>query len=210
MKSSEVNEDSCHQRQGSPAPRTPADAAARVLDQSIADATVDDITREAGGGAFYIYFRDKYDILMALADRLNEQLFEQSHLQLDRHTPPFERISISLLKVLEAWTQHAGVYRSLTLMALSREDFRALNRELRAVFLQQIRRDLERSIERGHAKPIDPAVTAKSLAAMMDWLCLLWFGLGEEPFEGASTQLPEVASTLARLWYRVVYASDPD
>ena len=198
---------------GSPARRALImDAALRVLDQkNIIDATVDDIVQEAGvaRGTFYIYFKDKYDILMALANRLNEQLFETSHLRLDRHTPPFERIRTSLRAVLDAWTRHGGLYRSLTQMALGRPDFLELNQQNRAVFIHQIRGDIERSIERGHAKPINPAVTAKALAAMMDWICLLWFGLGEEPYPNATDDLDNVADILARLWYRVVYAADP-
>ncbi|MGE5596674.1 MAG: TetR/AcrR family transcriptional regulator [Hyphomicrobiales bacterium] len=198
---------------GSPARRALLmDAALRVLDEkNIIEATVDDITHEAGvaRGTFYIYFKDKYDILMALSDRLNAELFEDSHLRLDRNLPPFERIKVSLRAVFDAWTKHAGLYRSLTQMALSRQDFRERDRDNRAVFLRQIRSDIERSIQRGHAAPIDPAVTAKALAAMMDWLCLLWFGLGEEPFPGATEDLDGVAETLSKLWYRVVYASDP-
>ena len=198
---------------GSPARRTLLmDAALRVLDQkNIIDATVDDIVQEAGvaRGTFYIYFKDKYDILQALSRRLNEQLFENSHLHLDRHVPPFERIRTSLRAVLDAWTRHGGLYRSLTQMALGRPDFLELNQQNRAVFIRQIRGDIERSIERGHAKPINPAVTAKALAAMMDWICLLWFGLGEEPYPNATDELDNVADILARLWYRVVYAADP-
>ena len=198
---------------GSPARRTLLmDAALRVLDQkNIIDATVDDIVQEAGvaRGTFYIYFKDKYDILKALSRRLNEQLFENSHLHLDRHVPPFERIRTSLRAVLDAWTRHGGLYRSLTQMALGRPDFLELNQQNRSVFIRQIRGDIERSIERGHAKPINPAVTAKALAAMMDWICLLWFGLGEEPYPNATDELDNVADILARLWYRVVYAADP-
>ena len=111
--------------------------------------------------------------------------------------------------VLHAWTEHAGLYRSLTQMALSRPDFLELNQRNRSVFLRQIRSDIERSIERGHARPINAAVTAKALAAMMDWLCLLWFGLGEEPYPRATEDLDTVADALARLWFRVVYAADP-
>ena len=213
MTTSEREAPAAPPRKGSPVRRQLLlDAALRVLDQkNIIDATVDDVVQEAGvaRGTFYIYFRDKYDILKALSQRLNDQLFETSHLQLDRQIPPFERIKVSLRSVLDAWEEHAGLYRSLTQMALMRPDFLALNQQQRAVFLKQIRRDLERSIERGHARPIDPAVTAKALAAMMDWLCLLWFGLGEAPYEHASQELDAVAETLARLWYRVIYAADP-
>lgn len=188
------------------------DAALRVLDRkSIIDATVEDVVQEAGvaRGTFYIYFKDKYDIVMALGERLNEQLFAASHLDLDRHAPPFERIKVSLRAVLAYWEEHAGLYRSLTQMMLMRPDFLDQNRRMRALFIERIRRDIERSIEREHARPIDAAVTAKALTAMMDWLCLLWFGLGEEPYPGATEELDRVADQLARLWYRVVYASDP-
>jgi hypothetical protein len=44
---------------------------------------------------------------------------------------------------------------------------------------------------------------------MMDWLCLMWFALGEEPYPGATHDLDHVATALAQLWFRVVYASDP-
>jgi AcrR family transcriptional regulator len=198
---------------GSPARRALLmDAAIRVLDKkNILDATVDDIVQEAGvaRGTFYIYFKDKYDILMALSRRLNEQLFSESHLQLDRHTPPYERIRVSLRSVLAAWEQHGGLYRSLTQMALGRPDFLELNQRNRAMYIQRIRRDIERSIARGHARPINAAVAAKALAAMMDWICLLWFGLGEEPYPDATQDLDAVADSLAQLWYRAVYADDP-
>jgi len=198
---------------GNPARRTLLlDAAVRVLDEkNIVDTTVDDIVQEAGvaRGTFYIYFRDKYDILKALSERLNELLFEESHLRLDRHTPPYVRIRASLRSVLEAWTQHAGIYRSMTQMALAREDFLELSQRSRMIFVDRIRKDIERSIERGHARPIDPAVTAKAMSAMMDWFCLLWFGLGEEPYPGATPDIDHVADVLAQMWYRVVYASDP-
>jgi AcrR family transcriptional regulator len=172
---------------------------------------VDDIVQEAGvaRGTFYIYFKDKYDILMALSERLHEQLFAESHVNLDRNAPPFERIRVSLRAVLAAWEQHGGLYRSLNQMALGRADFLELSQRNRFAYIQRIRGDIERSIDRGHAKPINPAVAAKALAAMMDWICLLWFGLGEEPFPGATRDLDGVAESLAQLWYRAVYASDP-
>lgn len=200
-------------RRGNPARRTVLlDAAVRVLDEkNIVDVTVDDIVQEAGvaRGTFYIYFRDKYDILKALSDRLNEALFEESHLRLDRHTPPYVRIRASLRSVLDAWTKHAGIYRSITQMALARPDFLELSQRNRKLYIERIRSDIERSIDRGHARPIDPAVTAKALSAMMDWFCLLWFGLSEEPYTGATRDIDHVADVLAQMWYRVVYASDP-
>jgi AcrR family transcriptional regulator len=188
------------------------DAAQRVLDKkNIMEATVDDFVCEAGvaRGTFYIYFRDKYDILGALARRMNDQLFSQSHVELDRHAPAYDRIRLSLRRVIQTWEDHGGFFRSMTQISLSRPDFLALNQELRQPFIRQIRRDLESSIARGHARPIDPAVAAKALAAMMDWFCLLWFGLAEPPYEGADRDIDHVTDQLALLWYRAVYGDDP-
>lgn len=188
------------------------DAGLRVLQtKSILDTTVDDIVREAGvaRGTFYIYFTDKYDLLMALAERQNQRLFETSHLTLNRKLSPFDRITESLHRVLLNWTENAGLYRSVVQMALVRQDFLELNQSERAIYIQRIKSDIDRSIAKGYAKPIDTTVAARALSAMMDWLCLVWFALGEEPYEGASKELERVARTLARLWYRAIYAADP-
>ena len=189
------------------------DAAVRILDQkNFFDVGVDDLVQEAGvaRGTFYIYFRDKYDLLAALSRRLNDELFDQAHVKLDRHTKPYDRIRLSLRRVIAAWEQHAMLFRATTQAALIRPDFLTLNQELRLPFVRQIRRDIERSIEHGHAKPIDAAVAAKALAAMMDWFCLTWFGLNEPPFPGAERDIDRVTDNLALLWYRAVYGADPE
>jgi AcrR family transcriptional regulator len=192
--------------------RTIMKAAQSLLDHSnIADVTVDDIVREAGvaRGTFYIYFKDKLDVLVALARNLNEELFEASHLSLDRGASAYERIRLSLRRVVDNWIEHNGIFRSLTQMAMTRPDFLELSQELRFPFIIQIRQDLESSMAGGRAKPIDAAVAAKALAAMMDWFCLLWFGLNEPPYEGAGENIDEVVDHLSLLWYRALYGADP-
>jgi AcrR family transcriptional regulator len=188
------------------------DATQRVLDRkNIMEATVDDFVCEAGvaRGTFYIYFKDKYDVLAALARRTNDDLFSQSHAEISRNAPAYDRIRLSLRRVIQSWEDHGGFFRSMTQVSLSRPDFLALNQELRQPFIRQIQRDLESSIARGHAKPIDTAVAAKALAAMMDWFCLLWFGLAEPPYEGADRNIDHVTDQVALLWYRAVYGADP-
>ena len=62
----------------------------------------------------------------------------------------------------------------------------------------------------GRTRPVEwRKQQLKALAAMMDWLCLMWFALGEEPYPDATRELDHVADSLARLWYRVIYAADP-
>ena len=190
------------------------DSALRVLDRkNIVDATVDDIVREAhvARGTFYIYFRDKFDVLKALSMRENERLFADSHINGTRRGHAYEQLRTSIRNVMRHWESHANLFRSLTQMALAREDFYEMDRENRMRYIEQIQADLDSSIARGRAHPIDPAVAAKALAAMMDWFCLLWFGMNEAPYEHANepAQIDHIADHVALLWYRAIYAEDP-
>jgi len=190
------------------------DAALRVLDsKNILDATVDDVVREANvaRGTFYIYFTDKFDVLKALAIRENERLYADSHVNVRNEAHAYDRLRASLRAVISHWETHANLFRSLTQMNLARDDFYAMDRENRFRFIEKIRADLDSSIARGRARPIDPAVAAKALAAMMDWFCLLWFGMHEPPYEGAGqpSQVEHIADHIALLWYRAIYAEDP-
>ncbi len=190
------------------------DAALRVLDRkNFLDATVEDVVRDAAiaRGTFYIYFKDKFDLLKALAMREHERLFTDSHVNLDRGKHPYDRLRTSLRNVISHWESHASLFRSLTQMSLARDDFYQMARQNRFRFIEKIRGDLDSSIARGRAHPIDPAVAAKALAAMMDWFCLLWFAMHEPPYEGASqpAEIEHIADHVALLWYRAIYAEDP-
>jgi AcrR family transcriptional regulator len=187
-------------------------AALRALEQkNVAEVRVDDIVQEAGvaRGTFYIYFRDKLDVLKALSWELHEELFNESHVALDRRSNAYDRLRQSLRRVIDNWLEHGNVFTSITQLAMTHEDFLAISQEQRYPFIRQIKRDIEASIERGRARPIDAAVAAKALAAMMDWFCLLWFGLDEPPYEDAHEHIDDVVDNLATLWYRAVYAADP-
>lgn len=179
---------------------------------SIVDATVDNIVQEAevARGTFYIYFKDKHDILKVLAARVNDELFSESHLTLDPSVTTFERIRMSLRRVVDMWTAHAGLFRSMNQMALTSPEFLQLDQELRLEFIDQISRGLDASVERGRAKHIDTAVASKALSAMMDRFCLLWFACNEPPYAEASEEIDHVVDNLSLLWYRAVYGRDPD
>lgn len=198
---------------GNPATRALImEAGVRVLDRTnFFDVGVDEIVQEAGlaRGTFYIYFRDKYDLLAALIRGLNEELFEQSHLHLEGPTTPYDRIRLSLRRVISAWEQHASIFRAMAQVSLSKPEFLELDQKLRMPFIRQIRRDIERTIAEGHAPAIDAAVAAKALAAMMDKFCLTWFAMDEPPYPNASQEIDHVTDNLAQLWYRAIYGADP-
>jgi hypothetical protein len=67
--------------------------------------------------------------------------------------------------------------------------------------------ELEQSIERDHARPIDVRIAVDALATMLSWCCMSWFGLGIKPFPEATVE--QLASQVALLWYRALFGRDP-
>src|SRR5579864_8341150 len=87
-------------RRGNAATRTTLmDAALAVLDRKcIFDATVEDFVEAAGvaRGTFYIYFADKYGVLLALAERMNAEVFHHAYEANNSRLPAFDRLRASL------------------------------------------------------------------------------------------------------------------
>jgi len=186
------------------------DAAERLLtDKGISDITVGAITGEAGLalGTFYIYFKDRYGILQALVQRRTERIFHEAHDQIPRELGTLERITFSISKIVQSWQQYRGVLRSLYQLSVQREDFLALQREFHQPFTRHMCAELEASITRGHARPIDARIAVDALATMLSGCCMNWFGLGLAPYPGATVE--GMASQLALLWYRALFGRDP-
>lgn len=186
------------------------DAAERLLaSRGICDITVSEITRETGlaQGTFYIYFVDRYDVLKQLVQRRTFKIFEQLHDGIPSNLGALDRIRFSVLAILEVWQQYSGVMRSLYQLSVQREDFLELQQQLRAPFVQRMSAELERSIARDHARPIDVRIAVDTLATMLSWCCMYWFGLGLKPYPEATIE--QLASHVACLWYRAIFGRDP-
>ena len=186
-------------------------AARTVLEHTnILDAKVDDFVGEAGlaRGTFYIYFSDKLDLLRALTQETIEQVFEDALVKLDRNVHPLERLKLSLAAILRSWQAHAGVLSSLYQLSLVREDFDYFAEDLRRPFVERMQLELESSMKRGRAHPINSQLAADAFGTLVGWTCMRWFGQGHAPSEQAT--IDDVVETLALLWYRALFAADPD
>jgi AcrR family transcriptional regulator len=186
------------------------DAALSVLDQkSIFDATVEDFVDTAGvaRGTFYIYFSDKYGVLTALSERINDEVFQHAYGIIDYRLPTFERLRAALAGIVAIWEQHSTLLRSIMQIGSIRPEFFKIQQQLRAPFIERGKRELEHSIDHGHARPIDPEVATRVLSAMIDWFCMLRFGLNDRPAPDWADDY--LIDQLALLWYRALFAGDP-
>jgi AcrR family transcriptional regulator len=186
------------------------DVAERLLAaESICDMTVGEVTREAGlaQGTFYIYFQDRFDLLKQLIQRRTLRIFDRALEHVPHELRTLDRLTFTISAILESWQQYSGVMRSLYQLSVQREDFLELQQQLRAPFAERMSAELEQSIVRDHARPIDVRIAVDALATMLSWCCMSWFGLGIKPYPEATVE--QLASHVALLWYRALFGRDP-
>ena len=167
---------------------------------------VDDITHAAGTshGAFYLYFANKEDIMEALADETSEAMFaladklegirpgEAGHQHLRRWIEEFVDIYEHNSAVVAAWIQAADDSR-----------FVRLGREVLQKFAGRIANVIHESVQADVRHPINPAIAATALVAMIERFCYFWLVYGG-PFPREST-----IETLTAIWYQAIFGVDP-
>src|SRR3954453_15318802 len=78
--------------------------------------TVDEIARAAGlsRSAFYFYFRDKNDLLIAAAEDLAAELYREADRWWHGEGAPRERIEAALRGMVDIYERHAPLFRVAT------------------------------------------------------------------------------------------------
>lgn len=172
-----------------------------VEDASFKDLTVDEIARTAGisRSAFYFYFRDKHDLLVATAESLVEDLYREAEVWWHGDGPPRELIRAALEGVVAIMRRHAGLFRVVTEVSSYDEEVELFWRALIGRFVGATAEHLEREQAAGRIRPeLSPGPSAEALVWGVERLW--WVTLGGE---GRSTD--ELVETLTRLWLGALY-----
>jgi hypothetical protein len=77
---------------------------------------------------------------------------------------------------------------------------------VRRSFVDRIQRTLQRLVDGGDIRPIDPLLAASALGAMVEWSTFCFVELGEP--EGEDVSLERLAATLTDLWFNAVYGKE--
>jgi len=172
-----------------------------VEDASFKDLTVDEIARAAGisRSAFYFYFRDKHDLLVATAESLVEDLYREAEVWWHGDGEPRELIRTALEGVVAIMRRHAGLFRVVTEVSGYDEEMELFWRALIGRFVRATAEHLEREQAAGRVRPeLDPGASAEALVWGVERLW--WVTLGDE---GRSDD--DVVDTLTRLWLGALY-----
>ncbi len=176
------------------------DAATQVFaEKGFERATIRDIARAAGmaDGTLYNYFANKPALLLALLDRLNETEQRASHFA-DGAMMDMDDFLRGYLTKRFATLADSGFD---TLQVLLSEVL--VNRELRDRYYREVLTPtfaigedaLQRRLEQGALRPLDPVLTSRILAGTVLGIVLLRL-LGDTPLQERWDEVPDALATV--------------
>lgn len=194
-------------RKGRESKRALMKAARAVFrDHGFAYARVSDMAAQAGmsNGAFYRYFVDKHDVLMALLDELSQEMYEMSREPWQPGDPQHS-VRETTQRYFELYRDNADLMRVEIEAAQTEPVVRDLWQGSRNMFYRRIARSLRRGQEQGIVRrELDADLAASLLGGMTEHYAYLQYVLNEQP--NRSTKM--LAEQVALIWASGVYITD--
>ena len=152
-----------------------------VQDQAYSDLSVEEIAHAAGlsRSAFYFYFRDKRDLLMAVAEDVVGELMVEADRWWHGEGRPEVLIREALEGVARVYERNAALVRGATEVSGYDDEVWNLWRALAQRFVTPTAEHLRREIELGRVRELDPDATAEFLVWMMERSLYVYLGRGE-------------------------------
>ena len=181
-----------------------AAAAALLRERPFRELTVDEVMRrtELSRPSFYVYFRDRHQLVLRVVELLGGELFTMSERWLcgsgDRRAVARD----ALEGIVSVFAEHGPVLRALADAATDDPRVEQAYGALVQRFVDATARFIEDEVAAGRVLPLEPRETAKALVWMMERYLTL--SLGREPL----TPRTAVVDTLVTIWVRVLYGSD--
>ncbi len=165
------------------------------------DLTVDVIARRAGlsRSAFYFYFRDKHDLLIAAAAEVADDLYVEADRWWHGQGEPGALVREALTGVASVYARHGRLLGLAVEVSTYDPDVRTFWRSLVERFVDATAEHLERERAAGRVGPLDPRGTAESLVWMAERCFWLFLASSERSVE-------DVVDQLASVWMAAIYA----
>jgi AcrR family transcriptional regulator len=180
-----------------------AAAESLLRERPFRELTVDEVMRrtDLSRPSFYVYFRDRHQLVLRVVEHLGSELFTMSDRWL-RGTGEGPAIAREALDgIVAVYTEHGPVMRALADAATDDPSVEQAYAALVQTFVDATARHIDEEIAAGRILPLDGYETAKALVWMMERYLNL--SLGREPLTPHAT----VADTLATIWTRVLYGT---
>ena len=169
------------------------------------DLTVDEVMRrtELSRPSFYVYFRDRHQLVLRVVERLGAEMWETSEGWFENAGAGGPASFRQALEgVVAVWDRHGPVMHALADAATVDQDVERAHGALMQSFMDVIAKHIESEIEAGRILPLDAKETARALSLMNDAYLLAALGR-------TRTATPEkVVETLSTIWMRTLYGED--
>ncbi len=191
--------------------RTPEAAEREIVDAAEAllrekpfrELTVDDLMRRTGLSrpSFYVYFRDRHDLVLKVVERIGGELFAMSERWYEGTGEGPDLIREAIDGVVGVFAEHGPVLRALADAAAEDPRVEEAYTALMQRFVDATARHIEEEIRAGRVLPLDAGQTAVALTWMMERY--LQMRLGRTP----DAPVEPIAGALATIWSRVLYGT---
>jgi TetR/AcrR family transcriptional regulator, ethionamide resistance regulator len=180
-----------------------AAAEAFLRERPFRELTVDEVMRrtDLSRPSFYVYFRDRHQLVLKVVEHLGTELFTMSDRWLRGNGRGPELARAALDGIVAVYVEHGPVLRALADAASDDREVEKAYTALVQSFIDATARHIEEEIAVGRVLKLNAYETAKALVWMNERYLTL--SLGHEPLTPAET----VADNLARIWNRVLYAA---
>lgn len=170
---------------------------------SFADLGVERIATQAGitRTAFYFYYADKRELLMALTADVNELLLEQANLWWSGEGEPAVRLERALTNVARLFGEHAVLLKALGEVAAYDEQVAEHWQRLIGQFLEATEEQIREQQAVGLATCSNPSATAFALTWMTEGV------LSQQILQQGLPADPQLIDALVEIWVRGVYGS---
>jgi AcrR family transcriptional regulator len=191
--------------------RTPEEAEREIIDAAesllrerpFRELTVDEVMQrtELSRPSFYVYFRDRHELVLRVVEHLGGELFTTSERWFAGEGDGATLAREAVEGIVGVFDEHGPVLRALADAAVHDPGVEEAYGSLVQRFVDATARHIEHEIAAGRILPLDPEQTAKALVWMMERYLNL--SLSRPP----TTPSPVVAETLATIVGRVLYGT---
>ncbi|HKQ81529.1 MAG TPA: TetR/AcrR family transcriptional regulator [Steroidobacteraceae bacterium] len=179
------------------------DAARRVLARDgYVNAKIGDIADEAGKaiGSFYQYFKNKEELLLALAEEFRVALRDSISPPSSIDEDPFENFREMLGSFWRVYREHRAVAVAVFQASMVNESFAAIWREVRAEGIRVSSTRIRLAQRLGYCTGVDPEVAGSSLCSMIEFTCYNWaIGDGDLEILGRDIDDDVLTDTLTKM-----------
>lgn len=175
------------------------------FEKGFSDTKIDDITHYAGlsHGTFYIYFKNKKDVLYELVKETFDLIYEATEEPWKREHS-FHSLQDSIHGFFLMYQSHWKVIRTWKEVAMQDPEFMKMWETLVDKITHRIQQNIESSLRRGRCQQIEPVVAARALSGMIDHYA------NDSLMKEETIDFDLVSQTLAQIWYYGIYGVAPE